>query len=197
MNAVASALPHDSARAHVTGTATYIDDIPEIRGTLHGAPVMATVAHGRLNGIVASEALASPGVRGVVLARDIPGDPKPATFVHDEAIYATDEVHHIGQVVGIVVADTVMNARRAARKVKLDIDPLPAILSPRDAHAQLSYVLLFVLVWCGVVVVVFLFLLFWLFGVFEVGGQEHFYLEGQVAYVFLLCLSTVTSLFSM
>ena len=139
--AIAAALPHESARAHVTGSATYIDDIPEIRGTLHAAPILSNVAHGKLKDVNVRAALSMPRVRGVVLARDIPGDPKLATFVHDEPVFAAGEVNHIGQVVGIVVAETVMDARRAARKVVLDIEPLPAVLSPREAHAQQSYVL--------------------------------------------------------
>jgi xanthine dehydrogenase large subunit len=63
-----------------------------------------------------------PGVRDVVLAADIPGDPMLAAFAGDEPIFATGTVQHVGQVLGLVVADTVMQARRAARKVRADID---------------------------------------------------------------------------
>jgi xanthine dehydrogenase large subunit len=180
--AVAAALPHESARAHVTGTATYIDDIPELRGTLHAAPITSPVARGRLEDVDVAPALAMPGVRGVVLARDIPGDPVLATFVHDEPIFATGEVNHAGQVIGLVVADTVMEARRAARKVALGIEPLPPILSPREAHAQQSYVLPPVTVRRGDPETALARSRHRLQGRFEVGGQEHFYLEGQVAY---------------
>ena len=107
--------PHESARAQVAGSATYVDDIPEIKGTLHAAPILSTAAHGRLLGVDAGAALAMPGVRGVVLSKDIPGDPVLATFVHDEPVFAIDKVEHVGQVIGLVVADTVMHARRAAR----------------------------------------------------------------------------------
>jgi xanthine dehydrogenase large subunit len=174
--------PHESARAHVAGTATYIDDIPEIKGTLHAAPILSTVAHGRLLGVDTVAALAMPGVRGVVLARDIPGDPVLATFVHDEPVFARDKVEHIGQVVGLVVADSVMQARRAARKVQLKIEPLPAVLSPRQAHAAQSYVLPPVTVRRGEPEAALARSRHRLAGQLEVGGQEHFYLEGQVAY---------------
>ncbi|MDO8371652.1 MAG: xanthine dehydrogenase molybdopterin binding subunit, partial [Polaromonas sp.] len=66
---------HESARAQVAGSATYVDDILEARGTLYAAPILSTIAHGRLRGVDATAALAMPGVRGVVLADDIPGDP--------------------------------------------------------------------------------------------------------------------------
>jgi xanthine dehydrogenase large subunit len=97
---------HESARAQVAGTATYIDDLPEARGTLHAAPILSPVAHGRLRGVNTQAAQALPGVRGVVLAADIPGDPLLATFVHDEPIFAIDTVQHVGQVIGVVVADS-------------------------------------------------------------------------------------------
>jgi xanthine dehydrogenase large subunit len=180
--AMGSSRPHESARAHVTGTATYIDDIPEIKGTLHAAPILSTVAHGRLIGIDSSTALAMPGVRAVVLASDIPGDPVLATFVHDELIFARDEVHHVGQVIGLVVAETVMQARRAARKVQLNIEPLPPVLSAREAHAQRSYVLPPVTVRRGEPEAALERSPHRMQGRLEVGGQEHFYLEGQVAY---------------
>jgi xanthine dehydrogenase large subunit len=180
--AMGSSRPHESARAHVTGSATYIDDIPEIKGTLHAAPILSTVAHGRLLGIDSSAALAMPGVRAVVLTSDIPGDPVLATFVHDEPIFARDEVHHVGQVIGLVVAESVMQARSAARKVQLNIEPLPPVLSAREAHAQRSYVLPPVTVRRGEPEAGLARSAHRMQGRLEVGGQEHFYLEGQVAY---------------
>nr|MDQ6881087.1 xanthine dehydrogenase molybdopterin binding subunit [Pseudomonadota bacterium] len=174
--------PHESGRAHVAGEATYIDDIAEIKGTLHAAPILSPVAHGRLLGVDAKAALAMPGVHGVVLTRDIPGDPVLATFVHDEPVFAVDTVQHIGQVVGLVVADTVMQARRAARKVKLQIEAVSPILTPRAAHAAQSYVLPPVTVRRGEPETALANSPHKLTGQLEVGGQEHFYLEGQVAY---------------
>lgn len=174
---------HESARAQVAGAATYVDDIPEARSTLHAAPILSTVAHGRLLGVDATAALAMPGVKGVVLAQDIPGDPLLATFVHDEPVLATDIVQHIGQVIGLVVASSVMAARRAARKVKLNIEELPAILKVRDALKAESYVLPPVFVKRGDAARALTSAPHTLTGQLEVGGQEHFYLEGQIAYV--------------
>ena len=173
---------HESARAQVAGEATYIDDIPEVKGTLHAAPILSTIAHGRLLGVDTSAALAMPGVHGVVLSADIPGDKLLATFVHDEPVFAIDSVEHIGQVIGVVVADTVMQARHAARKVKLTIDPLPPVLTPRAAHAAKSYVLPPVTVRRGEPEAALKQSPHTMRGQLEVGGQEHFYLEGQIAY---------------
>jgi xanthine dehydrogenase large subunit len=174
---------HESARAQVAGAATYIDDMPEVRGTLHAAPILSNVAHGKLLGVDAAVALAMPGVRGVVLSQDIPGDPMLAAFAGDEPVFAMDTLQHIGQVIGVVVADTVMQARRAARKVKLNIEPLPAILTVNDALAAKSYVLPPVFVTRGDAQAALARAPHTLSGTLEVGGQEHFYLEGQIAYV--------------
>ena len=174
---------HESARAQVAGAVNYIDDIPEVKGTLFAAPILSNVAHGRLLGVDAAAALAMPGVRGVVLAADVPGDPLLATFVHDEPIFAVDTVQHIGQVIGLVVAGSVMQARHAARKVQLHIDPLPAVLTVREALAARSFVLPPVTVRRGDAAAALARAPHTISGSLEVGGQEHFYLEGQIAYV--------------
>ena len=174
---------HESARAQVAGAATYIDDIPEVRGTLHAAPVCSPVAHGVLKGMDASAALALPGVRGFVSALDIPGDTTLAAFAHDEPVFAQDTVQFLGQVGGLILADDVMTARRAARLVKWHIEALDPVLSVHEAHALESYVLPPVHVNRGNAKAALKRADHILEGSFEVGGQEHFYLEGQVAYV--------------
>ncbi len=176
------ARPHESSAAHVAGGATYVDDIAEVRGTLHGAPILSPVAHGRLLGVDASAALAMPGVRGVVLAQDVPGGKMLASFIGDEPIFARDTVQYVGQVVGLVVADSVMQARRAARKVQLQIEALPPVLDVRQALAAQSYVLPPVTVARGDANAAMVRSPHTLSGSMDVGGQEHFYLEGQVAY---------------
>ena len=173
---------HESARAQVAGSAHYIDDLPEVKGTLYAAPILSTVAHGALNGVDTTAALALPGVRGVVLAQDVPGDKLLAAFAHDEPVFATDTVQHVGQVIGLVVAESVMQARRAARAVQLDITPLPAILSVQEALKAQSFVLPPVFVRRGDAAQGLAQSAHRLQGAFEVGGQEHFYLEGQIAY---------------
>jgi xanthine dehydrogenase large subunit len=180
--AIGSSQFHESARAQVAGSAQYVDDIPEVKGTLHAAPILSNVAHGKLRGIDTSQARAMPGVKAVILAADIPGDPVLATFSHDEPIFAIDKVEYVGQVVGVVVAETVMQARRAARKVRLDIEPLPAVLDPREAVKQRSFVLPSVTVKRGDPQRGIDNAVHRLTGALDVGGQEHFYLEGQVGY---------------
>ena len=173
---------HESAVAQVCGLATYIDDIPEVKGTLYAAPIMSTQAHGKLIGVDTSLASSMPGVRACVLAKDIPGHAMLASFIGDEPIFAIYTVQHVGQVIGLVIADTVMQARHAARKVKLNIETLPAILSLADAMTAKSYVLPPVFVKRGDASSALARAPHRLSGTLEIGGQEHFYLEGQVAY---------------
>ena len=174
---------HESARAQVAGAATYVDDILEAKGTLYAAPILSTVAHGKLLGVDCQTALAMPGVVDVVLAADIPGDAMLAAFAQDEPVFATDTVQHVGQVIGLVVAESVMQARRAARKVLCRIEELPAVLNVHDAFAAKSFVLPPVIVKRGDATQALSTAKHTLHGTLEVGGQEHFYLEGQVAYV--------------
>jgi xanthine dehydrogenase large subunit len=173
---------HESAAAQVAGAAHYIDDLPEVRGTLHAAPIMSTQAHGKLLGVDVSAALAMPGVVDVVLAKDIPGDPMLAAFAGDEPVFATDTVQFVGQVVGVVLATTVMQARKAARKVKLNIEALTPVLTVQQALKAQNYVLPPVHVRRGDAQSALKSAVHTLHGTLEVGGQEHFYLEGQIAY---------------
>ncbi len=183
LGATGKSLHHESARAQVTGTAHYVDDIPEVRGTLHAAPILSTVAHGKLISIDISVALSQPGVRDVILVNDILGSPVLATFIGDEPIFASNFVQHVGQVLGLVIAETAMQARRAARKIKLNIEPLPAILTIQAALDAKSFVLPPVFIKRGHAQLAIDKASHTLTGKLTVGGQEHFYLEGQIAYV--------------
>jgi len=176
-------IAHDSAIAQVTGEARYIDDIPEIQGTRYAAPILSPVAHGKLHGLEIQGALAMPGVIRIITANDIVGDTMLATHLADEPIFALDHVAHIGQVLGLVIADSVMNARRAARKVTARITPLTPILDLDEAIAAESFVLPTVVLQRGSADQEIQSAAHQRGGEFTVGGQEHFYLEGQVALV--------------
>jgi xanthine dehydrogenase large subunit len=182
MQASGTSVAHESAVAQVAGAVHYVDDLPEVRGTLHAAPIMSTQAHGKLLGVDVSAALAMPGVVDVVLAKDIPGDPMLAAFAGDEPVFATDTVQFVGQVVGVVLATTMMQARKAARKVKLNIKALTPVLTVQQALKAQNYVLPPVHVRRGDAETALKSAVHTLHGTLEVGGQEHFYLEGQIAY---------------
>lgn len=175
-------LPHDAAPLHVTGQARYIDDLPLPADALHLAFGMSTVAHGEITAMDLSAVRAAPGVVAVLSAEDLPGMPDCSPSAHDEPLLAVGTVHYVGQPVFLVVADSHLAARKAARLGKTSYRELPALLTVDDALAANSRFEQGPVIWqkgdasraiANAEQVIE--------GTFEVGGQEHFYLEGQVA----------------
>ena len=183
-NAADSSRPrfHESATAQVQGKANYIDDLPLIEGTLHAAPLMSPVANAQLMALDLSATMAAPGVVGVVTAADIPGDPLLATFVHDEPIFAGPQLMHVGQVMGLVLGHSHKLARQAARQMRLQTETQPPLLHAREALQAGSFVLPKVTVQRGHAEQALAQAPHRLLGTLEIGGQEHFYLESQIAY---------------
>jgi xanthine dehydrogenase large subunit len=180
--------PHESAHLHVAGEAAYIDDLPELSGTLHAALGLSPLAHGRITAMALDKIRAQPGVVAVLSAADIPGPNDCGSIVHDDPILADGEVRYIGQPVFAVIAQTRDAARRAAARAKevLTIDPLPAVVSPEDAHAKAQYVLppmhLARSTREGGARAAITAAPHRLKDTLSVGGQEQFYLEGQISY---------------
>ncbi|WP_296946337.1 xanthine dehydrogenase molybdopterin binding subunit [uncultured Massilia sp.] len=174
--------PHESARLHVLGQADYTDDIDEVRGTLHAALGLSGKAHARILDVDLAAVRASRGVRAVYTARDIPGTNDCGPIVHDDPILADGLVQYVGQPVFIVVADSHDAARRAARLANITYEELPAILTPQAARAAQSYVLPPMRLRRGDAQVAFERAPHRVKGELHVGGQEQFYLEGQIAY---------------
>lgn len=175
-------LPHESARLHVSGKAHYVDDLPQAAGTLHAAPGLSTVARGRICGMDLSAVRACPGVRAVLTAAEIPGDNNCGPILHDDPILATDTVSFYGQPVFVVAADTRDIARQAVRLAKIDYDAEPPILDMDAAIAAESWVLPPFAMQRGAVDAAFAGAPHRLSGSAVLGGQEHFYLEGQISY---------------
>ncbi len=139
--AVGAALPHDSAHLHVTGRASYTDDLPEPRNLLHIAVGMSSVAHAEVGGIDLSDVLAAPGVVDACVASDISGDNNFGPIIADDPIFATDLVQYVGQPVFAVAATTVDAARKATHLANIDYSALDAILDPLTAVEKKSFVL--------------------------------------------------------
>ena len=179
--------PHESAQLHVAGAATYIDDMPELAGTLHVALGLSPVAHGRIKAMALDQIRALPGVVAVLTAADIPGANDCGPIIHDDPILADGEVHFLGQPVFAVIGTDRELARRAAAKARqvLDIEPLPALITPLAAHAAQSYVLPPMHLQRethGGAKAAIAKAPHRIKGQLSVGGQEQFYLEGQISY---------------
>ncbi|MEL0437641.1 xanthine dehydrogenase molybdopterin binding subunit [Phycobacter sp. K97] len=179
---VAKPLPHDAARLHVTGAARYVDDTPTPRDTLHLAFGLSTIAKGRIMSMDLEQVHSTPGVVAVLTAQDLPFDNDVSPSIHDEPLLSDGTVHYVGQPVFLVIATSHRAARVAARKAEIDYaeeTPLltldealaadsrfeegPRVYEKGDAAAAIAAAPRIVE------------------GTFELGGQEHFYLEGQAA----------------
>jgi xanthine dehydrogenase large subunit len=178
------ALPHESAHLHVAGQATYIDDLPELAGTLHAALGLSPVARGKLLAIDVAALKGLPGVVDVITAADIPGPNDCGAIIHDDPILADGEVHYVGQPMFAVLSASRETARRVAARAKdfVRIEPLPALLTPEAAHAAASYVVPPMRLQRGDAAKALQEAPSRLQGRFDLGGQEQFYLEGQISY---------------
>ncbi|PXW97074.1 xanthine dehydrogenase molybdenum binding subunit apoprotein [Sphaerotilus hippei] len=180
---VGASPPHESARLHVAGRAPYIDDLPELAGTLHGAFGLSPVPHGRLRAIDLARLRAQPGVVAVLTAADVPGENNCGPLVHDDPIFAADALTYRGQPVFLVVAQTREQARRAASMAAavLDIEALPARMTALEGHAAGDHVVPPMHLARGDAAAALAAAPHRLQGRFSLGGQEQFYLEGQIA----------------
>jgi xanthine dehydrogenase large subunit len=175
------ALPHDSASKHVQGAAEYIDDIREPEGTLHVAIGMSPKARGRVVTLDLENVRAAPGVVAVLTVSDVPGQNDVLPAFGDDPLFAEGEVLFHGQALFAVVAASHDTARRAARLAAIEIEPAQPSITVEDALGRGETVLPDYAFGQGDADAAIAAASHRLEGSFRVGGQEHFYLEGQVA----------------
>jgi xanthine dehydrogenase large subunit len=173
--------PHESAHLHVRGAAVYVDDVPLPANALHAAFGMSPIAHGRIRALDLAAVRAAPGVVAALVAADVPGANNYSPVASDDPILADGIVHFAGQPLFAVAATSFDLARRAAALARVDIEPLPAILDVRTALAAASYVLPSQTLRRGEPDAVLAACSHRLAGSVTMGGQDHFYLEGQIA----------------
>eukprot|EP01080_Neovahlkampfia_damariscottae_P005713 gene5713-9533_t len=175
---------HNSGPLQVTGQATYTDDVPLAKNELFAAIVFSTIPHGKIIEIDASEALKMDQVVGFYTAKDVQGENKWGAIIPDEEVFITETVTSIGQIIGLVVAESEAQAKFASKKVKVKYEELPAILSIDEAIKQKSF-LSEGIIHDGDVDAAFKNDCDHIIeGEIKMGGQEHFYLEtmGCIAY---------------
>jgi xanthine dehydrogenase large subunit len=174
---------HESGYRHVSGRARYVDDLPLPPGTGHCYVVTSPHAHARIVARDVAAAQAMPGVRAVLSAADVPGSLHIGAIVHDEELLARDEVVYVGQPVALVVADDLAAARAAAAWVRVDYEPLPAILGIEAAIAAGSFIAPPHVIARGDVDAALATAPVRVTGEVRTGAQDHFYLETQAALV--------------
>lgn len=180
--AVSNSLPHDAAREHVTGTARYIDDLPHPANTLHLCFGLSEHASAAITAIDLTAVRGAAGVVGVLTADDLPHANDVSPSAHDEPLLATGAVHYLGQPIFVVAATSHLAARRAARLAEINYAPKDPILTIEDALAANTRFEDGPVIWTkGDAAQALQSAPRQLSGRLNVGGQEHFYLEGQVA----------------
>ncbi|MCB1638476.1 MAG: molybdopterin-dependent oxidoreductase, partial [Thiothrix sp.] len=182
MNPVETAPVHDSAHLHVSGEARYIDDLPEPADTLYAAIGMSAHAHARLLHLDLEPVHKAPGVVAVVTAADVPGANHMGGPARDEPVFAHERAEFLGQCLFAVAATSVEAARRAVLLARIDYEVLPHNLDIRTAVAQQQFVLPTKTLQRGDAAGALAKAPHRLSGGFFLGGQEQFYLEGQIAF---------------
>jgi xanthine dehydrogenase large subunit len=170
------------SQSHVRGESVYLDDIPVVRGTLYACVFDSAVAHGKLKSIDTSEAENREGVFRVITAKDLIGENQIGGIVPDEPLLAEGEVHFQGIPIAVVVAESEELARKAAKRITVEIDELEPVIDPRIAAANGDLIVppkKFVL---GDTASAFAGCEYVFEGRTEQNGQEHLYIETQGAY---------------
>lgn len=180
MKIAGKAVPHESAREHVTGEALYTDDlVVRFPNVLHAYPVVSPHAHATVARLDDSAALQEPGVAAVLTAKDVPGEGDSGSNRHDEPLFPTEVMYH-SQPVAWVLGETLEAARRGAAQVAVEYEACPAILSIEDSIVAGSFHSPPQRMARGDVSVIDSSALRFS-GELQIGGQEHFYLETQCA----------------
>lgn len=180
---VHESLPHDSAAKHIRGDAVFVDDIPEPPGTVHVAVGLSEIAHGRVKSMDLSAVRRAPGVVTVLTAADVPGKNDVAPVHEGDPLFVGEVVMFKGQALFGVAAETMDQARRAARLARVVYEEYEPTLTVDEALARESFVLPSKQMTRGDPKAAIADAPHRLTGRIEVGGQEHFYLEGQVSLV--------------
>jgi len=179
---VGSSLQHDSAEKHVSGRALDIDDMPEPEGLLHLALGLSERAHARIVSLDLSAVETAAGVVAVLTAGDVPGhNDVSALGLGDDPLFAEGEVVYHGQSLFAVAAETRAAARAAVRLAKVTYADLPADLTIGDARTSGAVIEAARTMRIGDATAALAGAPHRVAGRFTIGGQDHFYLEGQVA----------------
>lgn len=174
------ARPHESAALHVSGAAVYTDDIAAPAGCLYAYVLKSPHAHAKVLSIDIS-ACHIAGVHAVMTAKDIPGVNDVAPVFAGDPVFADGEVLYAGQSVLAVAAESIDIARRAAHLAKIEYEVLPAILDVHEAMKQQKFVGDPYVMQTGDTAAALASAPHKISGTLDIGGQDHFYLEGQIA----------------
>ncbi|MEM1213456.1 MAG: xanthine dehydrogenase molybdopterin binding subunit [Planctomycetota bacterium] len=181
MPAVGKNLAHDSARTHVTGQSVFLDDLAPLAGELLAGIVPSPYAHGRLLSLNTTKAAQLPGVAAVLTAADVPGHNRFGPVLVDEDLLVEEHAMFLGQPLALIAADSLDTLHAAIAAVQIDMEELPPILSIDEALEAESFLNETIKIECGDIDAGFDEADEIIEGTIDIGGQEQFYLESQIA----------------
>jgi xanthine dehydrogenase large subunit len=174
-------IPHDSARGHASGKSVFIDDIPPARNELFIGVVGSPVAHGRIVSIDLSAVMKIEGVVIALTAKDIPGHNHFGPIIKDEHLLVDELAEFLGDPVVLIGCESREIVERAKKAVRMHVEPLPPVFTIDDAIAKSQFIGAKRIIARGDPDAAMATAEHVLEGSFEIGGQEHFYLESQAA----------------
>lgn len=167
---------------HVRGESIYLDDIPEIKGTLHGVVFDSPKAHGKIIKVDYSKALEIEGIVTILTAQNIKGENQIGGIFPDEPLLAEGEVHFCGQPIAVIIAESYKQAHAARKLIEIEIDELPVVVDPREAKEKNLLVMPPRTFQLGNVETTWNNCAYVFEGRADSNGQEHLYIEMQGAY---------------
>jgi len=174
-------LAHESAKQHVAGSALYIDDLPEPANLKHAAVGLSTITTGKLTQLNLEKVQQASGVVDVITVNDVPGETDIGPVFKGDPILVQEDVAFFGQPVFAVLADSVREARQACLQAEMQFSESEACLTTDQSHQQNSFVRPKHTMQRGDHQNALNNADIQVSGELHVAGQEHFYLEGQVA----------------
>jgi len=183
MQYVGQNIPHDSARGHAAGESVFLDDVPPMHGEAFVGMVGSPIARGRVKSIDLTAARNVPGVLGLYTHNDVPGQNRFGPVVHDEDLLVVNDAEFIGHPIVIVAADSRESLEALKRAVRLEMEEHEPVLSIERAIELGQYLSPERKIERGDVDGSLAQSQRVIEGVFDIGGQEHFYLESQIAIV--------------
>ena len=174
-------IEHESGVYHVTGEARYIDDLLVNERLLYGRVLYSKVSHGKIIACNIDAANELPGVKAILTHKDIPGPNQMGPVIHDELVLAKDRVTFIGQAIFLIAADSEEIAIEAEKLIEIKYKELPSILSIKDAIKKGKLIQPARKIETGDVDNSFSKAENIIEGELEIGGQEQWYLETQIA----------------
>ena len=178
---IGAPLKHDSAAKHVSGEAIYIDDQRPLKGQLYAYVGGSEIPHGSVKTLDLSAVQTAPGVLDVITAQDIPGHLDIGPVFPGDPLLVKDTIEFVGQPLFAVLACSHQQACKAAQLAKIEYEEKPPILKLDDAIEKEFYVRPPHIMQRGEAQQALTEAPLKIEDSVYVGGQEHFYLEGQAA----------------